>query len=90
MQISKWIMMQSLKMSKFQSRGAIFTKIPQREFPSQKSKCVYNFWTDEDRRKLSTDHLQEIGVGESNGDVISGLRRYLAAVFTFSQITRKP
>ncbi len=45
---------------------------------------------DEDRRKLSIDQLNEIGVAESNGDVISGLGRHLAAEFTFSQITRKP
>jgi hypothetical protein len=36
------------------------------------------------------DHLKEIGVGESNGDFIVGLRRHLAAKFTFSQNTRKP
>ncbi len=36
---------------------------------------------DGDRRKMSVELLQEIGVGESNGDVIFGLRRHLAADF---------
>jgi hypothetical protein len=42
-----------------------------------------------DRRKMSVEHLKEIGVGELNGDVASGLRRQLAAEFTFSQNPRK-
>jgi hypothetical protein len=33
------------------------------------------------KRKSSTEHFSEIGVGESNGDVISGLGRHLAAHF---------
>jgi hypothetical protein len=45
---------------------------------------------DEDPRKKLMDHLQKIGVVESNGDVISGLGRHPAAEFTFSQITQKP
>jgi hypothetical protein len=39
---------------------------------------------------MSMDHSEEIGVGESNGDITSGLGRHLAAEFTFSQNTRKP
>jgi hypothetical protein len=38
MQLGKRDMMQSLKISNFQSREAIFTKIPQGEFLSQKIK----------------------------------------------------
>jgi hypothetical protein len=78
-----------LKMSKFQSKGAIFMNILPKRISQPKSKCVYCFWTAEDRRTLSTDHLQEIGVGESNGDVISGLGHHLAAEFTLSQNARK-
>ncbi len=77
MQLGKQSMAQSWKMSKYKARAAKFTKIPQRECPSQNSKCANNFWTDEDRRKLSMFHLQEVGVGESNGDVIFGLGRHL-------------
>jgi hypothetical protein len=43
-----------------------------------------------DRWKMSGEHLKKIGVGESNGDVISGLGRHIAAEVTFSQSTRKP
>ncbi len=45
---------------------------------------------DEDRRELSMDDLQEIGVEESNDVFIRGQGRHLAAEFIFSQITRKP
>jgi hypothetical protein len=45
---------------------------------------------DEDRRKMLMDHFMEIGIGKSNGDVISGLGRHLATEFTFSQISGKP
>jgi hypothetical protein len=43
-----------------------------------------------DSQKMSNEHLQETGVGESNGDVISVLGRHLEDEFTFSKITRKP
>jgi hypothetical protein len=43
-----------------------------------------------DRRKMSTEHLLENGVIESNGYVISRLRRHIADDSTFWQITRKP
>jgi hypothetical protein len=46
--------------------------------------------TTKDRRKISMDHLQKIWIGDSNGDVTSGLEHHLAAEFTFSQNTRKP
>jgi hypothetical protein len=39
---------------------------------------------------MSIEHLWEIGVGEPNDDVISGLRCLLAAKFKFSQNTREP
>jgi hypothetical protein len=39
-----------------------------------------------DRRKISTDHLYKIGVGESNGDVISAVGRHLAAETISGQI----
>ncbi len=45
---------------------------------------------DGDGRKISMEHLYEIGAGESNDDVISGLGRHLAAKFKISQTTRKP
>ncbi len=38
-----------------------------------------------DRRKMSMDHLSDVGAKESNGDVISVLGRHLADKFTFSQ-----
>jgi hypothetical protein len=34
------------------------------------------------------NHLEEIGVGESNGDVISGSRHHLAAELHFCRITK--
>jgi hypothetical protein len=80
MQLGKRYMAKLKKMSKFQSREAIFTINPQKELPSQKSKCVNN---------LEMDHIQEIGVGESIGDVISDLRCQLAVEFTFLQNSTK-
>jgi hypothetical protein len=73
-------MREIVKNIKILSSGAIFKKVPDREFSSQKSKCVSNFWTDEDRRETSVDRLKEIEAEESIGDVISSLKRHLAAL----------
>jgi hypothetical protein len=35
---------------------------------------------------MSTEHLREIGVEKSNGDVISGPGRHLTAEFTFRKL----
>jgi hypothetical protein len=90
MLLGKWNMRQSLNMSKFQFSRGILASIPEREFANQKSNCVNNIRTDENRRNMLTDYLKEIGAEESNGDIICGLRRHLVAVLTFSKITRKP
>jgi hypothetical protein len=123
LQLGKWNMTRGWKLSKFQSRVAILTKIiPNgisqlkikislqllngwrwtknvnepltgnrgreierwRHFRSQTptSGRVPNFTkytkTITNRRKVSMDHSQEIGIRESNGDVISGLRFLLS------------
>jgi hypothetical protein len=89
MQLGMRNMTQSENFQYFNLGEQFSRNLPQTEFPSQKSKCVNNFCTDEDRRKFSTDHLQEIRVGESSGDVISGLERRLAAELTcFANYTK--
>jgi hypothetical protein len=50
---------------------------PTCQFPRQSS--FLNFLTARDIRETSTNHLHEIGNGQSKGDVISGLERPLVA-----------
>ena len=57
------------------------------KFPA-KSIHSNNFWTVRDRRKISTDSLYKIGVGESNGDAIFTLGRHLAAKTTSGPILK--
>ena len=57
------------------------------KFPA-KSIHSNNFWTVRDRRKISTECLHKIGVGESNCNVIFGLGRHLAAKTTSGPILR--
>jgi hypothetical protein len=59
--------------------------------PSGKIYTCKNYTlTTTERRKVSMQQRCEMGVGESNGDVISVLERYPVDDFAFSQITRKP
>jgi hypothetical protein len=57
------------------------------KFPA---KSIYsnNVGTERDRRKISPDHLNKIGVGESNREAISALGRHLAAKTTFGPILK--
>ena len=57
------------------------------KFPA-KSIHSNNFWTVGDRRKISTDRLYKIGVGESNRDVISAAGRHLAVKTTSGLILK--
>ena len=67
------------KNPKFWNRGA--------KFPA-KSIHSNNVWTVWDRRKISTDSLYKVGVGESNGDVISALGRHLMPKTTSGSILK--
>jgi hypothetical protein len=61
---------------KFDPEEQFSRKFPQREFPSHNQDVLTTFERMEIDEKCQR---KEIGIGESNGDVTSGLRRHLAA-----------
>ena len=60
---------------------------PECKFPA-KSMHSNNFWTAEHKRKISTDSVYKIRVGESSCDIISVLRRHLTAKTTSGPILK--